>query len=57
MTRNVITTTPDESLAQAVDKLIENRIHRLVVVEKENGHQVPVGILTVTDLARLPVSN
>ncbi len=57
MTRNVITTTPDELLALAVDKLIENRIHRLVVVEQDNGHKVPVGILTVTDLARLSVSN
>lgn len=55
MTRNVITTTPDETLSEAVNKLIENRIHRLVVVEKHNGHQTPVGILSVGDVARLPV--
>ena len=52
MTRDVITTTPDEPLADAVNKLIENRIHRLVVVQQENGHKKPVGILSVTDLAR-----
>lgn len=57
MTRNVITTTPGEPLADAVNKLIENRIHRLVVVQPENGHKRPVGILSVTDLAQLPVRN
>jgi CBS domain-containing protein len=57
MTRNVITTTPAEPLADAVSKLIENRIHRLVVVQPENGHQRPVGILSVTDLAQLPIRN
>ena len=56
MTRDVITTTPDEPLVEAVSKLIENRIHRLVVVEQENGRKRPVGILSVTDLARLPVA-
>ena len=55
MTRNVITTTPGEPLADAVSKLIENRIHRLVVVQPENGHKRPVGILSVTDLAQLPM--
>ena len=55
MTRNVITTTADEPLAEAVNKLIENRIHRLVVVEKQNGHQTPIGMLSVSDVARLPV--
>jgi pyruvate-ferredoxin/flavodoxin oxidoreductase len=55
MTRNVITTTPTETLADAVNKLIENRIHRLVVVQPENGHSRPVGILSITDLAQLPM--
>ncbi|MBW7881829.1 MAG: 2-oxoacid:acceptor oxidoreductase family protein [Caldilineaceae bacterium] len=55
MTRQVITTTPGEPLSDAVNKLIENRIHRLVVVQPENGHQRPVGILSVTDLAQLPI--
>ena len=53
MTRDVITTTPDEPLADAVNKLIENRIHRLVVVKQENGHKKPIGILSVNDLTRL----
>jgi pyruvate-ferredoxin/flavodoxin oxidoreductase len=57
MTRDVVTTTAAEPLADAVAKLIENRIHRLVVVQPENGHKRPVGILSVTDLAQLTVRN
>ncbi|MCO6452527.1 MAG: 2-oxoacid:acceptor oxidoreductase family protein [Caldilineales bacterium] len=57
MTRDVITTTPDESLADAVNKLVENRIHRLVVVKQDNGHKKPVGMLSVTDLALLPLQS
>lgn len=57
MTRNVITATPDEPLADAVNRLIENRIHRLIVVEKENGRQKPVGVLSIKDLTRLPTTS
>ncbi|MCP4164995.1 MAG: CBS domain-containing protein [Chloroflexi bacterium] len=57
MTKDVITTTPDEALSEAVNKLIENRIHRLVVVQPENGHNKPIGILSVTDLVRLPLKS
>lgn len=57
MTRDVITTTPDEPLADAVTKLIENRIHRLVVIKQDNGHQKPIGILSVNDLTRLSTSS
>ncbi|RME83918.1 MAG: CBS domain-containing protein [Caldilineae bacterium] len=57
MTRDVVTTTPDEPLADAVNKLIEHRVHRLIVVQQENGHKKPVGILSVTDLARLPIQS
>lgn len=52
MTRNVITTTPGESLGDAIHKLISNRIHRLVVVEQKNGHQKPVGMVSAMDLTR-----
>jgi len=53
MTRNVITVTANEPLSAAINKLIENRIDRLVVVQRENGHQTPVGMLSMADLARL----
>lgn len=53
MTREVITTTPTESLSDAMQKLISNRIHRLVVVEQENGHKKPVGMVSAMDLTRV----
>ena len=56
MTRDVITAAPSEPLADAVNKLVENRIHRLVVVQQENGSKKPVGMLSITDLARLSVA-
>ena len=48
----VICVTPATSISEAARLLSEKRIHRLVVVESESGHIQPVGILSVTDLAR-----
>ncbi|MFN8486269.1 MAG: 2-oxoacid:acceptor oxidoreductase family protein [Caldilineaceae bacterium] len=53
MTRDVVTVTPNEPLTTAINKLIENHVDQLVVVQRENGHQTPVGILSMADLARL----
>jgi len=53
MNRDVITVTPTESLADAMNKLVDNGINRLVVVQQENGHKKPVGILSATDLAHV----
>jgi CBS domain-containing protein len=52
MTKPVISVTLDTSVHEAVQLLNEKRIHRLVVIEKASGHVRPVGILSVTDLAR-----
>jgi CBS domain-containing protein len=46
----VLTTHPEESLADAVDRLIHKRVHRLVVTEKKDPTR-PIGILSLTDLA------
>jgi len=37
----------------AMNKLVDNGINRLVVVQQENGHKKPVGILSATDLAHV----
>ena len=50
MTPDVLTTHPEESLADAVDRLVSNRVHRLVVT-KEQEPKRPIGILSLTDLA------
>jgi CBS domain-containing protein len=52
MSKPVISVAPDTPVNEAVQLLNEKRIHRLVVVEKTDGHVRPVGILSVTDLAR-----
>lgn len=52
MTKPAITVEPSAGIDEAVQLLNEKRIHRLVVVEKSEGHIRPVGILSMTDLAR-----
>ena len=52
MSNPVISVSPDTGIDVAVRRLQEKRIHRLVVVEESAGHIRPVGILSVTDLAK-----
>lgn len=52
MTHPVITVSIDTSIDEAVQLLNEKRIHRLVVVEKSGASIRPIGILSVTDLAK-----
>jgi CBS domain-containing protein len=52
MTREVIVTWPEESLHKAVARMMEHHVHRLVVVKSEKDRQHPIGILSMTDLAR-----
>lgn len=49
MTPNVISIAEDATVAEASRKLIENRIHRLLVVDREGK---PLGILSTTDIIR-----
>lgn len=53
MTAPVITISPEDTLAEAVRKMLERRIHRVVVAE--DG--VPVGIVSRHDLLKLVVSH
>ena len=52
MTKPVISVAPDTTIHEAVQMLNEKHIHRLVVVEKASDHLRPIGILSVTDLAK-----
>jgi CBS domain-containing protein len=52
MSRPVISVAPQTSITEAVRILHEKKIHRLVVVENVTGEVRPVGILSVTDLAK-----
>ena len=50
MTPDVLTTHPDEPLDDAIDRLVSNRVHRLVVTNEQEPKR-PIGILSLTDLA------
>jgi pyruvate-ferredoxin/flavodoxin oxidoreductase len=50
MTPDVLTTRPEEPLADAIDRLVSNRVHRLVVTREQEPKR-PIGILSLTDLA------
>lgn len=52
MSKPVISVAADTSIDEAVQLLHEKKIHRLVVVDPSQGHRRPVGILSITDLAR-----
>lgn len=52
MSRPVVSVSPDTSVNDASRILQAKRIHRLVVVEKVGNHMKPVGILSVTDVAK-----
>lgn len=50
MTKNVVTTTPDDSLLSAMNKLVANEVGQLPVVEK--GTNRLVGMMTMKDAIR-----
>ena len=52
MSKPVISVSPDTAIDEAVQELRKKRIHRLVVVEQSGDDVRPVGILSVTDLAK-----
>jgi len=49
MTPHVITIPEEATIPEAVQKMLESHIHRLVVVDEEG---VPLGILSTTDIIR-----
>lgn len=58
MTRDVVSCAPHKPLSYAIQMLNEHHIHRLVVVETQDGgrfvtdRMMPVGILSQTDIVR-----
>lgn len=50
MVRNVITVTPQDQLSYVAQLLITKGIHRVVVVQEENGQQKPVAVVSAADL-------
>lgn len=51
MTRSVLTVKPSDTLATAAKTMVQNHIHRIVVVDDADPC-TPVGILSMGDLVR-----
>lgn len=52
MTRRVVTVTPDERIATAIDLMVQSGLHSLPVVERRGGRDVLVGIVSRHDVLR-----
>lgn len=52
MVTDVVSVRADESLQQASRKMMDRRIHRVVVVEEAEKGLRPIGVLSITDLVR-----
>ncbi len=50
MTREVHSISPEAPLAEAVQKMLKHRLHRLLVAREEGGARIPVGIISTTDV-------
>ena len=52
MTRPVIVVGPDMPLESAVRQMVKHRIKKLPVMERINGEERLIGLVTLTDIAR-----
>ena len=52
MTPYVVGVAPDAPVAEAVKKMLEHDIHRLLVVEETPAGKQPVGVLSTTDVIK-----
>ncbi|MFZ2487800.1 MAG: CBS domain-containing protein [Anaerolineae bacterium] len=52
MTPSLVSCTNDRPLSEAITLMTRNRVHRLVVVEEQEGKLMPVGVLSMTDVIR-----
>jgi len=50
MNKNVVTVSPHDHLDFVASLLIEQHIHRIVVVENDKGSKRPVGVISDADL-------
>lgn len=50
MNSDVVTVPPSATLREVGDLLLENRIHRVVVAEEEDGRKRPLSVIAAADL-------
>jgi CBS domain-containing protein len=52
MTTDVVSVHADDTLQQAAELIMGRHIHRVVVIEDDEGGKKPIGILSITDVVR-----
>ncbi len=52
MSPNLVSCKPSTPISEAVTTMTRLRIHRLVVLEQQEGKSVPLGIVSMTDIVR-----
>ena len=50
MSRDVVTVTPEDDLGLVAKLMLEKQIHRVVVVQEQEGAQKPVAVISAADL-------
>ena len=50
MTEDVVTVEPEDRLNRVADLLLDQHIHRVVVVQKEDGRRRPVAVISAADI-------
>ncbi len=50
MIRNVYTVAPQDLLSHVAELLLEKNIHRVVIVEEQDGRKKPVGVISAADM-------
>ena len=50
MVREVVTASPDDLLNDVAQLMLARQIHRVIIVNEENGRKKPVAVVSATDL-------
>ena len=52
MSAGLLTCSLDDSVTSVVTTMTSKRVHRLVVVDEQNGNKIPIGVVSMTDIIR-----
>jgi crotonyl-CoA carboxylase/reductase len=50
MTTEIYSVSPDTEVVAAVEMMLEQRVHRLLVATEHEGNRTPLGIISTTDV-------
>jgi CBS domain-containing protein len=50
MTTEILSISPETPVTEAAALMLEHRVHRLLVATEREGHKLPIGIISTTDV-------